>query len=113
MPVGARCRNGRRRPCGWGATAGKFRRALGRPKAGPSLERNPWNPCQKPLEVQKKLALALSEEAQCSFKLGAKLNGASRLLLKLDDVPLAGKFLLLISLLTLLSTYMQSLENSI
>ena len=29
------------------------------------------------------------------------------------SLPLAGKFLLLISLLTLLSTYMQSLENSI
>ena len=39
------------------------------PKAGPgpSLERNPSNPFQKPLEVQKKLALGLSEEAQCSL----------------------------------------------
>ena len=38
------------------------------------------------------------------------VNGASRLLL---NCPSAGKFLLLISLLTWLSTYMQSLENSI
>ena len=64
-----------------GPAAGGRRQAsfLGRAQAGPSLERNPSNPFQKPLEVQQKLALVLSEEAQCS--LGANLNGASRLLL--------------------------------
>ena len=37
-----------------GPAAGGRRQAssLGRPKAGPSLERNPSNPFQKPLEVQ-------------------------------------------------------------
>ena len=47
-----------------GATAGKFlRQTKAGPKAGPSLERNPSNRFQKPLEVQWKLALGLSEEA--------------------------------------------------
>ena len=64
-----------------GPAAGGRRQAssLGRPKAGPSLDLNPSNPFQKPLEVQQTLALGLSEEAQCS--LGANLNGTSRLLL--------------------------------
>ena len=37
-----------------GPAAGRRRQAssLGRPKAGPSLERKPSNPFQKPLEVQ-------------------------------------------------------------
>ena len=37
-----------------GPAAGGRRQAssLGRPKAGPSFERNPSNPFQKPLEVQ-------------------------------------------------------------
>ena len=66
---------------GGGPAAGGWWQAnsLGRPKAGPSLDLNPSNPFQKPLEVQYTLALGLSEEAQCS--LGANLNGASRLLL--------------------------------
>ena len=89
----------------WQATS------LGRPKAGPSLERNPSNPFQEPLEVQQKLALGLSEEAQCSV--GANLNGASRgsvLLNCPSGRHVSSSIGSLISLLTWLSTYMQSLQ---
>ena len=93
-----------------GPAAGGQRQAssLGRPKAGPSLDLNPSNPFHKPLEVQCKLALGQSEAAQCS--LGTNLNGASRLLL---NCPSGRQCLRLISLLTWLSTCMQSLEHSI
>ena len=37
--------------CGWGAMAGEFLRQT-KGRTGPSLERNPSNPFQKPLEVQ-------------------------------------------------------------
>ena len=94
---------------GWGATAGKFlRQSLGRTVFGkesfesiPETSRSSVETCTWAIWTW---------EAQCS--LGANLNGATWAG-SCSTLSLAGKFLLLISFLTLLSTYMQSLENSI